>query len=571
MSDSELTRFLTDAGKGRLNRRQVLESGLGLGVSTTLLTSLYLGASDASAAAVGGRERLAPLWQDDDATTLNTLFVSGVTDADPHSNYSTYGGVVALACYDMLIQFKGESTTEYEPMLAESWTASDDLTTFTFKIRANATFHDGTPCTAQSVKDSMVRFRRLEMGPYLVIARFCDDPENMITVPDATTVVFTLPKAEPLFLSAMACSWGPFTVNMARVEENKTDDDPWAHEWFLTNADGTGPYKLTKNDVSEGLSFEYYDGYWGELPANGFTKVNIRIVPENATRRQLLENGEIDLSTNDLTQEDYASLREEGTLQVLTYPTTRVDWWILNYVTLPVEARQGLCFAFPYDEIIAGVYKDTVKRTGPIADNIRGYDPEEFLYTTDLEQAKTLLEAGGFPEGSTITLQTDAESENSKTMAELFQANLAQIGITLEIQAVDLGTQEDTIYGDGDPADKPHIMGNWAWWPDYNDGWNQLAPNFLIDAAGGGGSNGGWYNNATVESKMAEAQVATDEATLNALLKEIVNIIVQQDPAAIFTGQVLYTTVANMAIQGLVFNGLYIEQYFFNKYSRTPA
>ncbi len=110
----------------------------------------------------------------------------------------------------MLINYKGLSTTEYEPMLAESWEISEDLTTFTFKIRANAMFHDGTPCDAQMVKDSFVRFRRLEMGPYLVSARFCDDPENMITVPDATTLVFTLPKAEPLFMAAMASSYGPY-------------------------------------------------------------------------------------------------------------------------------------------------------------------------------------------------------------------------------------------------------------------------------------------------------------------------------------------------------------------------
>ena len=76
----------------------------------------------------------------------------------------------------------------------------------------------------------------------------------MITVPDATTLYFNLPKAEPLFMAAMASSYGPFVVNMKRVEENKTDDDPWAHEWFLTNADGTGPYKLVENNFTEGLS-----------------------------------------------------------------------------------------------------------------------------------------------------------------------------------------------------------------------------------------------------------------------------------------------------------------------------
>jgi len=456
-------------------------------------------------------------------------------------------------------------------MLAESWTVSDDLTTFTFKIRANAVFHDGTPCDAQAVKNSMVRFRRLEMGPYLVISRFCDDPENMITVPDATTVVFTLPKAEPLFLAAMASSYGPYTVNMKRVDENKTDDDPWAHEWFIANADGTGPYKLTRNDPTDGVTFDRHDKYWGTFPDGGFSKVDVRIVEENATRRQLSESNEVDLQTNDLTQEDYEALRQVSTLNVMTYPTTRVDWYILNWVTLPLEARQGLAYAFPYDEVIQGVYKGTIKRTGPIPDNIQGYDPNVFLFPTDLAQAKTLLEAGGYGDGSTISISIDSSSEGSKTTAELFQANLSQIGITLDIQAVDGATQEDIVYGDGAAEDKPDIIGVWAWWPDYNDGWNQLAPNFLIEAAGGGGSNAGYYNNPQVQELMGQAQVANDAATLDELLVQVQQLLVKDDPAAIFIGQVLYTTVANADIQGIVINPLYIEQYLFHRYYRKQA
>ncbi len=117
---------------------------------------------------------------------------------------------------------------------------------------------------------------------------------------------------------------------MKRVEENKTDEDPCAHEWFLFNADGTGPYKLIRNDFTEGLEFERHEGYWGTFPEGGFTRIVVRVVPENGTRRQLAENGELDLLTNDLTEEDYEALRSVPTLKVLTYPTTRVDWIILN-------------------------------------------------------------------------------------------------------------------------------------------------------------------------------------------------------------------------------------------------
>ena len=76
------------------------------------------------------------------------MIEDGSPDIDPHSSYVTIGSVVCLACYEMLIQYKGESTSEFAPMLAESWEASADNSSYTFKIPAGVTFHDGTACDA---------------------------------------------------------------------------------------------------------------------------------------------------------------------------------------------------------------------------------------------------------------------------------------------------------------------------------------------------------------------------------------------------------------------------------------
>ncbi len=156
-------------------------------------------------------------------------------------------------------------------------------------------------------------------------------------------------------------------------------------------------------------------------------------------------------------------------------------------------------------------------------------------------------------------------------MAELFLANLAEIGITLDIQAVDTTHPGGHRLRRRSGEEKPHMIGMWAWWPDYNDGWNQLAPNFLIESAGGGGSNAGYYNNPTVQDLMKQAQFGTDAAELDALMKQIQAILVQEDPAAIFIGQVLYTTVADATIQGIEINPIYIEQYMFHRYYRGQA
>jgi ABC-type transport system substrate-binding protein len=240
-------------------------------------------------------------------------------------------------------------------------------------------------------------------------------------------------------------------------------------------------------------------------------------------------------------------------------------------VTLSKEARQGLCYAFPYQEVVDGAYKGRLIRTGPIPTTVSGYDPNIFLYPTDLAKAKELLTAGGVNEGDSIEFMIVTESEIDKTLAQLFQASLAQIGINLEITQVDTATLNDIIFGDAPGEERPAIIGSWAWWPDYNDPWNQLAPNFLVESSGGGGSNSGYWTNERFEQIMAEAQAATDPTQVNTLMVEAQNILTEQDPAAIFYGERQYTTVLQASVQGFVANPLYLDAYNYFQMFRSAS
>jgi peptide/nickel transport system substrate-binding protein len=464
----------------------------------------------------------------------------------------------------MLIRYRDDTTDDFEPALAQSWEANQDNTSFTFTIRENVLFHDGAVCDAEAVKQSMVRFRRMELGPYIVLQRFVDDPENQIEAVDATTVRFNMDRPQPLFLPAMASSYGPYVVSPTAWQENATDDDEWAHEFLSFEAVGTGPYRLVENSVSERIVFERFEEYHGGWEGNHFSEVILRIVPENATRRQLMEQGEADILTNNLTPEDVEALESTDSLTVMRYPSTRVNWAILNVPRLKsVEARQGLCYAFPYDDVLAGAYKGLMTRSGPIPSTVKGYDPNVFLYQTDLERARELLIAGGFAEGDTIDMEIFAEYEEDQITAQLFQASLAEIGFNLQITELDSATLNDIIFGDAPAEEKAMILGGWAWWPDYNDPQNQLAPNFLESATRGGGSNAGDWVNERFEEIMAEAVSYEDEERLQELMIEAQNILTEQDPPAIFYGEVVYYSVLGNDIRGFVPNPLYLESYIF--------
>jgi peptide/nickel transport system substrate-binding protein len=569
MSDANFEQMMRAARIGRLSRREVLERGLKLGMSTAAISALMAAAPEVGAAPRPATMRMLTRSQDQTTGTFTIIGDEASPDLDPHSAYSNSAARILVGTHETLIMLKGESTTEFEPVLAESWEASSDNSTFTFKIPAGVTFQDGDPCTAESVRASFERFLLMGMGPVNVISRFMPDPA-MMEVVDDQTITFNLGQPQPLFLSAIASAYGPFIVNTKYVEENKTDDDPWAHEYYLNGTPGTGPYQLTENDVTQRVTLEKYDGYHGGWDRPHFDTIVIRIVDEIATRRQLVENGEGDALDQSLTPEDYEAMKTNPDLQVLSNPSTAVFWSIMNSPRLKTPGvRQGFSYAFPYDEIKDGVYKGLITRSGPIASAVRGHDPDAFIYETDLAKAKELILAGGFAEGDTFEYMVSVEEATERSIAELFQANVAEMGFNLEVSQLDSASYNDMMYGNSPAEERPHFMGGWFWWPDYNDAWNQLYPNFAKASSGGGGSNAGYYVNDRIEEILAATQNYTDETEYNTLMKEAQNILTEQDPPVLYYGEALWTTVLRKDIVGFTWNPLYMSQYPLHKMSRS--
>jgi peptide/nickel transport system substrate-binding protein len=572
MEDSRVDRLFALARAGRLSRRQLLETGLRLGLASPVILSLIEAAPRSVGAAPGNSLSVvtAPRTaQEGSSGTLQVLLTAGTEDIDPHYSYSTLSSTVALMVYEMLLILKGDSADEFEPMLAESWEASEDQSTYTFKLFPDVMFQDGTPANAQAVKDSYTRWIELEGSPVNVITRFCDSPDKMEVV-DETTLRFNLGSPQPLFLAAMASAYGPSVISPTAIAENATKEDPYAHEWAKASAVGSGPYTLESNSLNEGLVLKKFDGYHRGWEGNHFDQIIFRVVPEDGTRRQLLERGEADAAAFNLTFEAVEAMRSNPDLQVVEYPTTAVSWVIMNAPRLLTkEVRQGLSYAFPYDDVINEVFKGLMKRSGPIADSVRGYDPDVFLYQTDLDKAKELILAGGFKEGDVFEYMVDSTLESEQVIAQLFQANLQQMGFDLELVSVDYATLEATVFGDAPPEERPHMIAGWGWWPDYNDPWNQLWPNFTEANVGGGGSNAGGWVNERFEEIMAEAEHFENEEQLDELMKEAQNILTEQDPPVIYYGQVVRYTVLGTDIQGFVPNPLYLDS--FNIYGMSRA
>jgi peptide/nickel transport system substrate-binding protein len=542
------------AKRGMINRRRLVQSVAAFGVAAPML----------------GRGWRVGRAQGADPKTFVVGTASSASDIDPHSAYDGRSEMVIYGAYEQFMRLKADTTDQYIPLLAESWEANADKSVWTFHLRPGATFHDGTPCDAAAVKASFERLLTLKLGPFNVVARFVDDPARIKT-PDPATVVFDLGSPQPMFESAMGAPYGPYIVNAKLAKTHETDGD-WGHAWMQTNAEGmgAGPYRITSFEPEQQATLEKYDGYWGGWDGNHFEKIVIRVVPEEATLRQLIEQGQIDIVDN-LTPEATDALAKDPNLRVDRAYTTS-DGYVIMTVAGPlasVEARQAMAWAFPYDEVIQGVYKGYAKKgSGPLAELCRGYDPNTFVYATDLAKAKDLLAKAGVPSGTTLSMMVIGGDEAAKQMAQVFAANLQQLGLALDIQAVDQSTFISTAYGEAAAADRPNMF-PWFWQPDYNDGWNHLWPQVACDAAFGKGANAGVYCNPKVDALLAQAKSAADPTAYQQALSAIQNLITRDDPAGIYYVQTQWTTILRRDVEGFFTNPIATGLYDFYRMSRS--
>jgi peptide/nickel transport system substrate-binding protein len=537
-------------------------------------TVLKGAAAVALAAPLGGlidpsRVRAAVARQEGNGSTLVLGLDGSPSDLDPHSQYDYRSVTVVRAIYEGLVGLKGSATDEYEGLVAESWEANDDQSVWTFKIRPGLTFQDGSPCDSAAVKASYERMLAMNMGAVNVFSRFVSDPAQ-ITTPDAGTIAFDLGAPQPLFITALASTYGPQIVN-AKVAKEHEEDGDFGNAWMRVNADGTGTggWKLVSFEPGSQAILERNENYWRGWEGNHFERVIVRVVPEYATMRQLVEAGEVDIMDRFIIDfETIDELQQEAQLTVDLSDSTEITYYAMTEAgpLASPEARQAMCYAFPYQEVIDGIFNGFASRANSlIAPSVRGFQQNGFYFETDLDKAKELLAKAGIAEGT--ELQMTVNTDHDETIGQLYQANLAKLGLTLNVERVDQVTFTSIFYGDTPAEERPNFL-SWGWWPDYNDAWNVLYPTTSCDSWGSKGSNGGFFCNKEVDDLLAQAKDASTLDTYTEVLDKIQTIITKEDVPVIAAAQPKWPTVLQANIEGFAFNPINLGTYDYWTLSR---
>lgn len=503
----------------------------------------------------------------DPQTLLVTIYGNPV-DIDPASNSEALANIILFNTTEGLVRVNPENINEYLPQLAEKWESNDSYTSWTFYIRKDAKFHDGTPVNAAAVKYSFVRLIKSSLAYSFILAQFVSDPEKQIIVSDEYVLKFVFDQPTPLLLKALSSSFGTLVVSPG-IENYATNND-FGHDWLQTHEAGSGPYELTEWTPNQQIVLTKFASWWGwkDKENKPFDKIIMKIVPERTSRRSLIEKGDVDIAF-DFGPEDWNAIKKNPNLTLHLSESLAVQYIAFgDYGPLKdPRVRQAISYAFDYDGYINQIWGGYIPRANSVfPKNLNCYDPNIVPYKTDLEKARQLLDDAKVAKGLELHYLTTGDRLEG-IVGQILQSQLAKIDINLKIEQRDVSSYISTAFGNSTWPDRPELMG-FAYWPDYNDPTDYAFYNFATSAGGSGGGNIGFYSNSRVDEILAQALKTVNDKELCTLYKEAQDILLHQDPAWIPLLELPNEAVLRNDIGGYKSNPVYHNMFDFQSLYR---
>ena len=348
---------------------------------------------------------------------------------DPHKALAAGTKEILFNVYEGLL--KPDSQGNNIPAVAESYTVSEDLMTYTFKLRDGIKFHNGKNVTADDVKYSIDKFAGISDGSEPLVSAFSVIEEVNIIDDKTVEVVLNTPDTDlPTYLAMVSAAIIP--------KDNENPD---------TVAIGTGPYKYVSRSPQENVICEAFDDYWGEK-AN-IKNVTFKVEANADSIVMDLLGGSIDFYAR-LTIDQVKQLNDE--FSVYEGTMNLVQALYLNNNVKPfddVRVRQALSYATDVDEILDITAEGKGTKIGSSMFPAFGkyYDESlSELYPTDIEKAKELLKEAGYENGFNMTITVPSNYQPHIDVAQVLAEQYKKIGVNAEIQLVEWNSWLSDVY-----------------------------------------------------------------------------------------------------------------------------
>src|SRR5665213_18075 len=475
------------------------------------------------------------------AQTLRYVQGTDLDTLGPAVTRSTPSHIVNLQVFNRLVAWDGTTAEKIVPELAESWTLSPDHVTWTFRLRHNVKFHDGTPFNAAAVKVSLDRIRDPALGSP---NRSYYAPIASVTTPADDVVVIATSQPMPMLLEVLAEDWSSISSPTAVAKSGRA---------YGRNPVGTGPYVFKSWVQGDKVVLERNPDYFGV--AGKPARIEFRPVPEGSARVIELQTGSADVVSH-IPPEAADEVKNGGKAELHIVPSSFQVFFELNVAKPPfddVRMRKAVNLAIDrkaiVDKVLNGYGKVPESPVAPGVQGRRTFAP----YAYDPAQARKLIKEV-FPNGydGTIVMWTcSGRYMKDKEVAEAVQGYLNDVGLKTEFKVWEWASYQKTLYranpghgtGKGSNDANMWLLGT---------GITNVDTRLRRKLAAGDSSNLTGYSNPKIEALLKDASSDMDLATRMAKYGEVQRIAWTESPYSIPLFDQVQLIGTRKGVKGLV-------------------
>ncbi|WP_144873835.1 TIGR04028 family ABC transporter substrate-binding protein [Microbacterium sp. 1.5R] len=370
----------------------------------------------------------------------------------PQAGFYPNGGLVNNIA--ARLTWQNPETLEIEPWIASEWTVNDDATEYTFTLRPDVTFSDGTPVDAAAVAKNFDTYGLGDAERGLTVSEAINNYASSEVVDD-DTVTFRFTAPSPGFLQATS------TINSGLLSPETLDGT--IEDFGAGNAEeiiGAGPFTISDEKLGTELTLDARDDYaWAPESAENQGRpyvdaVHLIVTPEDSVRIGSLLAGQADyVRYVQAFDED----RVESSGFTLYAPQTRgvnnsISLRPQNPMLADLKVRQALVAAVDAQEVVDTLFTENYPvATSVLSSQALGYKDESEHYEYDPEKAEKLLDEAGWEPRSdgirekdgqrlSITVYEAGPQPLSKQTLELVAQQLAKVGAELTVKPADAGS-----------------------------------------------------------------------------------------------------------------------------------
>lgn len=360
----------------------------------------------------------------DKGRTLHLSTLAPLTTVDPHSTVNIQDRMVLLQVFEPLFH-QNEATGEYEPRVAEEYSISEDSLSYTFKIRKGVKFHNGDKLKAADVVFS---FKRAAGNPKM---RSYMAGVTEVNAPDDYTVIVKLEQPNAAFINSQ-------TMVMI-VSQKEVEDQGNEFGTKLTLA-GTGPYYFTHLQHDVEWTCEAFADYYRGVAA--IKKIRYVPITEASAGLIAFESGELDWYIAPIA--NWNALTSNPNYKTELVPSNHTSFVAINYLHSPLDddnIRLAIAYAIDKEAMNLACYDGhAVNADFMIQPQNTGAPTTGVVYNYDPAKAKEYVAKSAYPKGTHIGTINCSAGGYFEKMAQVLQANLADIGLTCDINRLDSGT-----------------------------------------------------------------------------------------------------------------------------------